>query len=64
MEGRRLIWTSALAPGYRPVPVPEGEFAMTVVLDSEAARKQHEAMGFAQGWGAALDQLVALVKGR
>lgn len=81
VQGRRLIWTSSLAPGYRPIPVPEGEFAMTVVLDlvpegdgtryiatvlhdSEAARKQHEAMGFVEGWGAALDQLVALVKGR
>jgi uncharacterized protein YndB with AHSA1/START domain len=28
----------------------------------EAARKRHEEMGFHQGWGKALDQLVALVK--
>ena len=28
----------------------------------EAGRKQHEQMGFHEGWGAALDQLVALVK--
>jgi uncharacterized protein YndB with AHSA1/START domain len=27
-------------------------------------RKAHEAMGFHQGWGAALDQLVALLQGR
>lgn len=27
----------------------------------EAGRKQHEEMGFADGWGAALDQLVALM---
>lgn len=28
----------------------------------EAGRKQHEAMGFEQGWGAAFDQLVELMK--
>ena len=28
----------------------------------EAGRAQHAEMGFEQGWGAALDQLVALVK--
>lgn len=28
----------------------------------EAGRKQHEEMGFHDGWGAALDQLVAIVK--
>ncbi|WP_236950362.1 SRPBCC family protein [Mycobacterium sp. MS1601] len=81
VEGRRLIWTSALGPGYRPVPVPDGEFHMTAVIDivpegdgtrytaialhdNAAARKQHEAMGFHEGWGAALDQLVALVENR
>jgi uncharacterized protein YndB with AHSA1/START domain len=80
VDGRRLIWTSALAPGYRPVPVPEGEFHMTAIVDivaegsgtrytaialhdNEAARKQHEEMGFAEGWGAALDQMVAMIKG-
>lgn len=29
---------------------------------NEAERKQHEEMGFHDGWGTALDQLVALVK--
>lgn len=29
---------------------------------SEEERKAHEAMGFHDGWGAALDQLVALAK--
>jgi uncharacterized protein YndB with AHSA1/START domain len=28
----------------------------------EAASKKHEEMGFYQGWGSALDQLVALVR--
>ncbi|CAN5696139.1 SRPBCC family protein [soil metagenome] len=80
VDGRRLIWTSALGPGYRPVPVPEGEFHMTAIIDivaegsgtrytaialhdNEAARKQHEEMGFHDGWSAALDQMVAMIKG-
>lgn len=29
---------------------------------TEEAKKQHEAMGFAQGWGIALDQLIAYMK--
>jgi uncharacterized protein YndB with AHSA1/START domain len=28
----------------------------------EAGRKLHEDMGFAEGWGTALDQLVAYMK--
>jgi uncharacterized protein YndB with AHSA1/START domain len=34
--------------------------AMAIHLD-EAGRKQHEEMGFQDGWGAALDQLVELM---
>jgi uncharacterized protein YndB with AHSA1/START domain len=74
----RLVWTSALGPGWRPNPAPEGGFAMTAVMtlrDAEgggtlytaralhatpAAKAQHEAMGFHDGWGAAADQLQAL----
>jgi uncharacterized protein YndB with AHSA1/START domain len=35
--------------------------AIAIHADEESAQK-HEAMGFYHGWGAALDQLVALVK--
>ena len=36
---------------------------MTIVMHSnEDGREKHKAMGFHHGWGAALDQLVALVK--
>lgn len=86
IEHRRLTWTSALEPGFRPVVPPEappetcGVFAFTAVISLEdapgggtrytalakhaspAQRKAHEDMGFHNGWGAALDQLVALVQ--
>lgn len=79
--GRRLIWTAALAPGYRPAPAPTTatDFPFTAVISIEAQgqgtkytaialhrneedRAQHEAMGFHDGWGKALDQLVALMR--
>jgi uncharacterized protein YndB with AHSA1/START domain len=37
-------------------------YAATVTHADEAACQQHAAMGFHEGWGKALDQLVALVK--
>lgn len=73
----RLVWTDALLPGWRPAPEP---FMSAVILleargasthytaialhRDEAARKKHEEMGFHHGWGAALDQLVALMAAR
>ncbi len=79
VENRRLVWTNALAPGFRPAAQPPGDFAMTAIVEladhgggtryhatvlhgDEAARGQHAAMHFEEGWGKALDQLVALVK--
>ena len=83
VPNRKLVWTNALAPGYRParqaVACPGVEFPFTAVISfepsgsgtkytallihgDEDSRKQHEAMGFHDGWGTALDQLVALVK--
>lgn len=71
----RLVWTSALAPGYRPFidpflmftailtfeGVPGGTRYSVRALHKDAADAQkHAEMGFEQGWGAALDQLVAL----
>lgn len=84
VENKKLAWTTALGPGYRPVkPVgakPCDEFAMTAVITlephgsgtkymalaihgDEDSRKRHAEMGFEEGWGKALDQLVASVKG-
>ena len=74
----RLVWTNVLLPGYRPsghsdgplftvyVTIePEGagtHYVATVLHRDEESRVKHEAMGFHHGWGAALDQLVALAK--
>jgi len=75
VPNKRLVWTDALLPGYRPSENP----FMTAVINIEpqgngtryiaiaihrdqAARKKHEEMGFHEGWGKALDQLVALAK--
>ncbi|AIE84607.1 SRPBCC family protein [Fimbriimonas ginsengisoli] len=83
VENEKLVWTNAMAPGYRPcVPVQDvtcGPFLFTAVIaleshgsgtkytatvihGDERSRKQHEEMGFHDGWGKALDQLVAMVK--
>jgi uncharacterized protein YndB with AHSA1/START domain len=81
VENRRLVWTDALEPGYRPArPDPQAPFRFTAYLllepqgsatkytaialhTDETSRQKHEEMGFHTGWGKALDQLVAHVKG-
>jgi len=80
---RKLVWTNALEPGYRPSTQTPGDncpFVFTAVITLEpmgnqtryralvihgdpGSRLKHEEMGFHHGWGAALDQLVALTKG-
>lgn len=75
---RRLVWSTALGPGYRPRP--DAPMPMTAVIELEptagggtryratvlhrdpADAAQHAELGFAAGWGAALDQLVDLVR--
>ena len=72
---QRLVFTDALLPGYRPAaqpfmtaivtmePTAKGtKYRAVAMHNSEAARKQHEDMGFSQGWSTALDQLVAHAK--
>lgn len=71
----RLVWTDALLPGYRPSQEPfftaivtleprgQGtQYTAMAIHRDEAGRKRHEEMGFHDGWGKALDQLVAHVK--
>lgn len=71
VPNRKLVFTDALGPDYRPNPTPfmtaciliepEGAgtryTAITMHPDAQT-RKKHEEMGFHTGWGQALDQLV------
>ncbi len=72
---RRLVWTDALQPRFRPGknafmtgiitmdPLGAGTRYRALVLHADAqARGKHEAMGFREGWGKATDQLVALAR--
>ena len=80
IENKKLVWTDALLPGFRPVFRPESGAGMlfTAILSLEKSgsgtkytaialhkdvedRKQHEEMGFQNGWGTVLDQLVAYI---
>jgi uncharacterized protein YndB with AHSA1/START domain len=84
VPNEKLVWTSALGPGYRPA-IGQAQtgfgkelyFTAIILLEAqgtrtkytavaihgdEATSKRHEEMGFYQGWGAALDQLLALAK--
>ncbi|MCX7361546.1 MAG: SRPBCC family protein [Alphaproteobacteria bacterium] len=75
VPNRRLVFTDALLPGYRPSanpfitavieiePAGKGTlYRATAIHRDEESRKKHEEMGFHTGWGTALDQLVALAK--
>lgn len=76
VPNEKLVFTNALAPGYRPSEQP----FFTAILTLEptatgtkytavakhkdgAGRQQHEEMGFHEGWGQVLEQLVTLAKG-
>jgi uncharacterized protein YndB with AHSA1/START domain len=79
VPGERLVWTAALVQGFRPAVDPDLSFTAIITLEPEGegtrytatvvhrdreACERHEEMGFHQGWGAALDQLVAYAKER
>lgn len=83
VPNRRLVWTNALAPGFRPV-APEADanfFSFTAIISLEARDggthyqahvmhsttedcRKHAEMGFKEGWGKALDQLVESMQSR
>ncbi len=69
----RLVWTDALGPGYRPSLEPFFTAILTfedhaggtrytarALHKDDADRQKHADMGFHDGWGKALDQLVAI----
>jgi uncharacterized protein YndB with AHSA1/START domain len=75
VENRKLVFTDALGPGYRPKTSPfftaviliepegSGTRYTAIAMHTDAdAKNKHEEMGFHDGWGRALDQLVALAK--
>jgi len=85
IPNKKLVWTNALEPGYRPAnrvsETPCDSFAFTAVISlelhdrgtkytalvihgNEEDRKKHADMGFQEGWGKALDQLVAYMRTR
>ena len=75
IPNQRMIWTDTLLPGYRPAPkpfftaalllAPNGtgtRYTAIAMHSDEAGSKKHADMGFEQGWGTVLDQLVAYIK--
>lgn len=83
VTNRRLVWTNALEPGFRPSallgqtpgegfaftafitlePVDAGtRYTATVKHADQAGRDAHAAMGFEDGWGKALEQMVAYIQ--
>ncbi len=76
VPGERLVWTESMDPGYRPKtidmpltailelePTASGgtRYRAVALHQDPAGVKQHQEMGFDEGWSAALDQLVALM---
>jgi uncharacterized protein YndB with AHSA1/START domain len=76
VPNRRLVWTDALEPGFRPAgrgfhlpfrftaiillePHRGGTRYKAIAMHAdEESRSKHEGMGFHEGWGKVLDQLV------
>ncbi|MFD0849185.1 SRPBCC family protein [Sphingosinicella xenopeptidilytica] len=75
VPNQRLVFTDTLLPGFRPAPKPFFTAALLLeptatgtrytaiaIHGNEETRKQHEEMGFHEGWGTVVDQLVAHIK--
>lgn len=78
VPNERLVWSSALGPGFRPQDDPEGfPFTAIISIQPEGSgtkytavaihgeaddAKAHEEMGFYDGWGTVVDQMVAYIK--
>lgn len=73
----RLVFTTVLSEGWQPAEPwlaltaiitiePQGvgtRYSAHVLHRNASDSRKHEDLGFHEGWGAALDQLVALVEG-
>lgn len=79
VPNERLVFTGALAPGFRPIHHAADALLFTAIITLEAvpggtkytaiamhrdpdAVATHQAMGFHEGWGTALDQLVEVAQ--
>lgn len=75
IPNERLVFTDTLLPGFRPAEKPF--FSAALLLEPTAkgtkytaiaihgnpeTRKQHEEMGFHDGWGTVVNQLVEYIK--
>jgi uncharacterized protein YndB with AHSA1/START domain len=75
-EGERLVFTDAFVPGWRPNGKPfmvaevrfedagngQTRYTARAMHWNAETRKEHEGMGFHEGWGKAADQLEALAR--
>ena len=77
VPNERLVFTDTLLPGYRPSPEPF--FTAVLQLERQGAgtrytaiavhgdadsRKKHEEMGFHDGWGTVVNQMVEHIKAK
>ena len=76
VENERLVFTDALLEGFRPSPNPfftavldltalgpeRTRYVATAIHGNEEARTKHEQMGFYDGWGTVVTQMVAYIK--
>ncbi len=76
VDGKKLVFTDAYSEGWKPAPDPfmtaiieiddDGKggttYTATARHRSSEAKEQHEAMGFFDGWGTVVDQLVEYAK--
>lgn len=75
VPNERLIFTDTLLSGYRPsanpffsaalLLAPNGagtRYTAVAIHGSEEARKKHEEMGFHDGWGTVVGQMVEFIK--
>jgi len=76
IENERLVFTDTLLAGFRPAPHPfftaylelsplgpeRTHYVATAIHGTEENCKKHEAMGFHDGWGTVVTQMVEYIK--
>ncbi len=77
VKNEKLVWTDAMTEGFRPSANPfftahltlekvgpnQTKYTAIAIHGTEENKKKHEEMGFTQGLGIVLDQLVTYMKG-